>query len=70
MVCGAPPLAEIGSSQGFNLAYRTMLGIYRNVPIVDEDHHTIADADLALYAAKAAGRDRVVTFDGGDRVRA
>jgi len=35
---------------------------------MDDDHHTIADADVALYAAKAAGRDRVITFDAIERV--
>lgn len=30
VVCGAPPLAETSSTAGFNLAYRTLLAIYRH----------------------------------------
>jgi diguanylate cyclase (GGDEF)-like protein len=41
---------------------------YSRHRVIDEDHHTIADADVALYAAKAAGRDRVITFDPVDTV--
>jgi len=43
---------------------------YSRHRVIDEDHHTIADADVALYAAKAAGRDRVLTFDALDSVHA
>ncbi|HYR59065.1 MAG TPA: alpha/beta hydrolase, partial [Chthoniobacteraceae bacterium] len=32
VVCGAPPLAELGSANGFNIAYRAMLGAYRRLP--------------------------------------
>ncbi|MGB8168789.1 MAG: alpha/beta hydrolase, partial [Chthoniobacteraceae bacterium] len=32
VVCGAPPLAELGSAHGFNFVYRTMLGSYRRLP--------------------------------------
>ena len=32
VVCGAPPLTELGTVQGFNLAYRVMLGAYRHLP--------------------------------------
>lgn len=32
VVCGAPPLAELASVEGFNLAYRVMLGAYRCLP--------------------------------------
>jgi pimeloyl-ACP methyl ester carboxylesterase len=32
VICGAPPLAEAGSAQGFNLAYRLMLRIHRHLP--------------------------------------
>jgi pimeloyl-ACP methyl ester carboxylesterase len=32
VICGAPPLAEVGSSAGFNFAYRMMLGAYRHLP--------------------------------------
>ena len=32
VICGAPPLAELGSAAGFNLAYRAMLGAHRRVP--------------------------------------
>jgi len=41
---------------------------YSRHRMMDDDHHTIADADVALYAAKAAGRDRVITFDAIERV--
>lgn len=32
VVCGAPPLAELGSAAGFNFVYRTMLAAYRHTP--------------------------------------
>lgn len=34
VICGAPPLAELGSAAGFNIAYRAMLGAYRHLPAV------------------------------------
>lgn len=34
VVCGAPPVAEIGSARGFNFAYRAMLGTHRHLPSV------------------------------------
>jgi pimeloyl-ACP methyl ester carboxylesterase len=32
VICGAPPLAELGSAAGFNFAYRAMLRVYRHLP--------------------------------------
>lgn len=32
VVCGAPPLAELGSANGFNFVYRTMLAAHRRTP--------------------------------------
>ncbi len=32
VVCGAPPLAELGTAAGFNVAYRAMLGVHRRLP--------------------------------------
>ncbi len=32
VICGAPPLAELGSAAGFNLAYRAMLSVHERLP--------------------------------------
>ena len=34
VICGAPPLAELGTAAGFNLAYRAMLSVHERAPSV------------------------------------
>lgn len=50
--------------QGMRLSVRLSIGIARIDPTQLELNNLIADADVALYRAKAAGKNRIILFDG------